>query len=199
MDLHERIQEILEYSKLSDRAFALKCGLKQITFSAQIRKKRSISIDTVQAVCTQFPEFSRDWVLLGEGKPFKCESEGNERIGCLSQDINSIQDTTSLRCKIRHIITYYNMSERQFSIKIGVNPTVINSMFKKENEPSAKVIQLIAIAFPEISLDWFIRNKGDMFGGSNKDIELIKSSAATLQDALASLTKRLSECDGECR
>jgi hypothetical protein len=72
-------------------------------------------------------------------------------------------------------------------------------MFKKENEPSAKVIQLIAIAFPEISLDWFIRNKGDMFGGSNKDIELIKSSAATLQDALASLTKRLSECDGECR
>jgi transcriptional regulator with XRE-family HTH domain len=93
----------------------------------------------------------------------------------------------SMNLKIREIIEYYQLSERQFSIKIGVNPTVINSMFKKGNEPSAKVIQLIATAFPEISLDWFVRGEGDMFNGMTKDMERINSlldTISTLQDTI---------------
>ena len=73
----------------------------------------------------------------------------------------------SINRKIREIISYYKLSDRQFDLKIGVT----QSMFQKDTEPSSKVIQLTASAFPEISLEWFIRGKGDMFKSQNKEIE----------------------------
>ena len=77
----------------------------------------------------------------------------------------------SINRKIREIISYYKLSDRQFALKIGVTQSVIGSMFQKDTEPSSKVIQLTASAFPEISLEWFIRGKGDMFKSQNKEIE----------------------------
>ena len=77
----------------------------------------------------------------------------------------------SINRKIREIISYYKLSDRQFDLKIGVTQSVIGSMFQKDTEPSSKVIQLTASAFPEISLEWFIRGKGDMFKSQNKEIE----------------------------
>ena len=77
----------------------------------------------------------------------------------------------SINRKIREIISYYKLSDRQFALKIGVTQSVIGSMFQKDTEPSSKVIQLTASAFPEISLEWFIRGKGNMFKSQNKEIE----------------------------
>ena len=77
----------------------------------------------------------------------------------------------SINRKIREIISYYKLSDRQFALKIGVTQSVIGSMFQKDTEPSSKVIQLTASAFHEISLEWFIRGKGDMFKSQNKEIE----------------------------
>ena len=81
----------------------------------------------------------------------------------------------SINRKIREIISYYKLSDRQFALKIGVTQSVIGSMFQKDTEPSSKVIQLTASAFPEISLEWFIRGKGDMFKsqGTNKLVDTI--------------------------
>ena len=41
--------------------------------------------------------------------------------------------------KIREIISYHKLSDRQFCVKIGINPSVLGSMFQKGTEPSAKV------------------------------------------------------------
>ena len=69
---------------------------------------------------------------------------------------------TSVNEKIREIISYYKLSDRQFSIKIGVTQSVIGSMFQKNTEPSSKVIRLTLNAFTDISADWLLRNKGPM-------------------------------------
>ena len=88
--------------------------------------------------------------------------------------------------KIREIISYYKLSDRQFAIRIGVKQSVIGSMFQKSTEPSAKVIRLTLAAFPEVSAEWFLRDAGKMLI-SNKESERISKLVDTinlLQDTI---------------
>ena len=97
---------------------------------------------------------------------------------------------TSVNEKIREIISYYKLSDRQFSIKIGVTQSVIGSMFQKNTEPSSKVIRLTLNAFTDISADWLLRNKGPMLISDIKPdpnierIERLVDTIATLQGTI---------------
>ena len=97
---------------------------------------------------------------------------------------------TSVNEKIREIISYYKLSDRQFSIKIGVTQSVIGSMFQKNTEHSAKVIRLTLNAFTDISADWLLRNKGPMLISDIKPdpnierMERLVDTIATLQGTI---------------
>lgn len=97
---------------------------------------------------------------------------------------------TSVNEKIRDIISYYKLSDRQFSIKIGVTQSVIGSMFQKNTEPSSKVIRLTLNAFTDISADWLLRNKGPMLISDIKPdpnierMERLVDTIATLQGTI---------------
>ena len=97
---------------------------------------------------------------------------------------------TSVNEKIREIISYYKLSDRQFSIKIGVTQSVIGSMFQKNTEPSSKVIRLSLNAFTDISADWLLRNKGPMLISDIKPdpnierMERLVDTIATLQGTI---------------
>ena len=97
---------------------------------------------------------------------------------------------TSVNEKIREIISYYKLSDRQFSIKIGVTQSVIGSMFQKNTEPSSKVIRLTLNAFTDISADWLLRNKGPMMISDIKPdpnierMERLVDTIATLQGTI---------------
>lgn len=102
---------------------------------------------------------------------------------------------TSVNEKIREIISYYKLSDRQFSIKIGVTQSVIGSMFQKNTEPSSKVIKLTLNAFTDISADWLLRNKGPMLLSEvtpDPNIEQMKrlvDTITTLQGIITEQTK----------
>ena len=97
MDLHDRLNAIVSYTKLSDRAFAIKCGLKQPTLDKQLKRLRSVSADTIIAVSKNFPEISRDWLLLGEGDMFKSQSRETERINKLVDTIATLQESINTK------------------------------------------------------------------------------------------------------
>lgn len=93
----------------------------------------------------------------------------------------------TLNEKIREIISFYKLSDRQFAIKIGVAQSVIGSMFQKGTEPSAKVIRNTLNTFPEISADWFLRDMGEMMKSQTKDVlrlNTLMDTIATLQDTI---------------
>lgn len=117
---------------------------------------------------------------------------------------------TSVNEKIREIISHYKLSDRQFSIKIGVTQSVIGSMFQKNTEPSAKVIRLTLNAFTDISADWLLRNEGPMLISDMKPdqnierMERLVDTIATLQGTLNEymktnqlLTEDLKKAKGE--
>lgn len=117
---------------------------------------------------------------------------------------------TSVNEKIREIISYYKLSDRQFSIKIGVTQSVIGSMFQKNTEPSSKVIKLTLNAFTDISADWLLRNKGPMLISDIKPdpnierMERLVDTIATLQGTINEqmktnqlLTEKLKKIESE--
>lgn len=96
--------------------------------------------------------------------------------------------------KIRAIIAYYKLSDRQFAIRIGVTQSVISSMFQKGTEPSSKVIRNTLEAFPELSSDWFLRDTGEMLISNKPNtadadrINKLVDTIATLQEAINAKT-----------
>ena len=92
-----RIKDIIKLSGLSDRAFALKCGINQPTLFNQLKGIRAISLDTVKSICKTFPEISRDWLLLGEGDMFKSQSRETERINTLLDTITTLQEAINAK------------------------------------------------------------------------------------------------------
>ena len=92
-----RIKDIIKLSGLSDRAFALKCGINQQTLFNQLKGIRAISLDTVISICKTFPEISRDWLLLGEGDMFKSQSRETERRNTLLDTITTLQEAINAK------------------------------------------------------------------------------------------------------
>ena len=99
-------------------------------------------------------------------------------------------NNASLNGKIREIISYYKLSDRQFAIKIGVTQSVIGSMFQKNTEPSAKVIKLTLNVFTNISSEWLLCDKGPMLISDIKSdpnierMERLVDTIATLQGTI---------------
>ena len=53
-------------------------------------------------------------------------------------------------------------SERDFSIKIGVNQKTLNYYMLGKRKLSLEIIEAILNAFPEISAEWLLRGTGSM-------------------------------------
>lgn len=71
--IDKRLEEVVRYSRLSVRGFAMKCELKQQTFDKYVKGVVVPSFDTLVKIATTFPEISTDWLLLGKGKMLRDE------------------------------------------------------------------------------------------------------------------------------
>ena len=63
----ERIKFIISYYKLTDRAFAIRCNIKQNTLSRQLGGTSEISLSTIDAILSTFENISSEWLLRGKG------------------------------------------------------------------------------------------------------------------------------------
>lgn len=94
MNIVSRLREILSFSGLSVRAFAIKCGITQKTLDNQIKGLRGISVETIMSVLTTFPEISAEWLMRGAGEMFKSETAdpNADRVLKLADAIATLQD-----------------------------------------------------------------------------------------------------------
>lgn len=97
MELSNRLQEVLAYSKLSVRGMALRCGLKQQTLDKHIKGVAEPSATTLTAIAVNFPEISADWLLCGEGEMLRSSNKEAERISKLIDTITTLQDAINTK------------------------------------------------------------------------------------------------------
>ncbi len=91
----DRIKEVIAYSGLSDRAFALKCGIKQNTLSRQLGGVSEVSASTINTILDNYQEISAEWLLRGKGSMLlqKEETEpGMDKLKSIVYTIANLQD-----------------------------------------------------------------------------------------------------------
>ena len=107
-----RIKEIIAYSGLSDRAFAIKCGVAQNTLNRQLNGVRELSLVTVNAILNTFEDISTEWLLRGKGEMLISEStrkdESTERIARLVDTITTLQGTINEQMKTIQLLNEEN-------------------------------------------------------------------------------------------
>lgn len=98
-----RIKEIIAYSGLSDRAFALKCGIAQNTLNRQLNGVRELSLTTVNSILNTFEDVSSEWLLRGSGEMLisanNQDNDNTERISMLVDTIATLQKTINEQMK----------------------------------------------------------------------------------------------------
>ena len=111
-----RIKEIITYSGLSDRAFALRCGLAQNTLNRQLNGVRELSLSTVNAILNTFTDISSEWLLRGKGQMLLSEvnndAQNIERVTRLADTITNLQGTINEQMKTIQLLTEDNKKVR---------------------------------------------------------------------------------------
>lgn len=100
MDILSRLNEVIAYSGLSVRAFAVKCGIPQPTLDKQIKGLRGVSLETTVSVLHTFPEISGEWLTRGVGDMMIRKTDNSaelERINKLVDTIATLQDTINMK------------------------------------------------------------------------------------------------------
>ena len=75
-ELRERVKILLENKKFNPTSFSEAIGVLQQTFNRQIKGQGAISIDTVSAILSTFPDISAEWLLRGTGTMYRNGSGG---------------------------------------------------------------------------------------------------------------------------
>ncbi len=65
--------------------------------------------------------------------------------------------------RIKNLISVKNLSASQFADLLGVQRSNISHILSERNKPSLDFILKIIAQFPEVSLDWLLKGKGEMF------------------------------------
>lgn len=104
----ERLRAIISFYGLSDRAFAIKCGLKQPTLDKQLKGLRAISMETIVAILNTFGDISAEWLMRDEGEMIKHPLSPTldiDRIATLVDTIANLQKTISEKDQTIAILT----------------------------------------------------------------------------------------------
>lgn len=98
-----RIKEIITHYKLTDRAFAIRCGIKQNTLSRQLNGVSEISVSTINSILDNYDDISAEWLFRGKGEMLISENskkdESNERMERLVDTITTLQRTINEQFK----------------------------------------------------------------------------------------------------
>lgn len=78
--INERVKEIIAYTGLSARAFALKCGIAQNTLNRQLNGVRELSLATIDAILISNEDISAEWLLRGKGSMLLSPSQSIDQI-----------------------------------------------------------------------------------------------------------------------
>ena len=72
--------------------------------------------------------------------------------------------------RLQQFLSAENLTQAQFADAIGVARASISHILAGRNKPGFEFIERMAVAYPDISLDWLILGKGKMYKRGGNDI-----------------------------
>lgn len=78
-----------------------------------------------------------------------------------------------MNTRIAQLIEYLGIQQGRFAEQIGVTPAGVTHVLKGRNRPSLEMVMNILESFPQVSTEWLLFGRGEMF----------RSTAAGTSDA----------------
>ena len=101
-----RIKKVIESSGLTDARFAKKIGLQQVSLWRQLNGERKVSLETVMAIASAYPEVDCNWLIRGTGEMVHDNEAEDKRLDNLIDVIAMQQETIkNLQEKIKQLKT----------------------------------------------------------------------------------------------
>lgn len=105
----ERIKMLISENAKSERDFAMKIGVNQVTLNNYTANKRKLSLEIIEAILNAFPEISAEWLLRGTGSMMLNETSDSIKANDFDEAwykkvIDDQHDTISLlkeKCQLR--------------------------------------------------------------------------------------------------
>lgn len=98
MPIPGRIKNLIAFTGLSVRAFAIKIGMSQTTLDKQLKGLRGVSLETITAILYSFPDVSSEWLLRGNGEMIiSDEPKDQDRVNILLDTIATLQQTINAK------------------------------------------------------------------------------------------------------
>lgn len=79
-EIKNRINEVKDYYRLSNRGFAAAIGTKPAATNNYLNGTKEPSLEFVMAILSKYIDISADWLLKGEGDMFKQDKPTDEKL-----------------------------------------------------------------------------------------------------------------------
>ena len=113
--------------------------------------------------------------------------------------------TSSISARIRSFIDHIGLTDNAFAKKIGITQSVIASMFKRQTEPSSKLISAILQTYTDLSAEWLMRGNGLMNlseaknDDDKKKLNLMLDTMSNMQENINEKNRIIFELESKLR
>ena len=84
-----------------------------------------------------------------------------------------------MKDRIRQIMESQHMSQQVFAEFIGTTPATLSGIFNDRTRPTINIVESIKKKIPDISTDWLLFGKGEMYQRSVDNANVVSSPAET--------------------
>ena len=74
-----------------------------------------------------------------------------------------------MKDRIRIVMESTHMTQKTFAEHIGMSQAALSSIFNGRTNPTLKTVEAIINKMPEISLEWLLFGKGEMYDSANSN------------------------------
>lgn len=111
-----------------------------------------------------------------------------------------------MKDRIRKIMDSQGMSQQAFASFIDMSPATLSSIFNGRTKPTLNMVEAVKRKFPDISTDWLMFGKGDMYLSASSEDQNTSASVPNNHrvtddldmDASESTDRKPKDCDSEC-
>ena len=91
-----------------------------------------------------------------------------------------------MKDRIYQLMKQQGMSQKQFANELCVGEATLSSIFTGRTKPTLNIVNNIHVRFPEVSTDWLMYGRGDMYAGEVENVRPMTLSSDPADEAPAS-------------
>ncbi|MDY4217922.1 MAG: hypothetical protein SOX84_03975 [Prevotella sp.] len=166
MDTSSRIKAILDFYNLSVNQFVnmTKIKTKQAVYDLLSGKTKSISPAMQNKILSCFVEINKAWLLTGEGSMLQSSLPSSEPRIVATDEFGRLKEENDVRRRISAIFNEIGETQNKLA---GGDPATQKRLNRQLGNSEAAItvdtLLLILNKHSNVSAEWLLRGKGDMF------------------------------------